>query len=125
MLSKNALSKELPQKQLATTSRRAPFCRFAVVLLNVSLVMGFRDGSVATPWQVSFQSDAVISLSSLCLIEGNDPLGQERACCTEKEWPHTQFVGICDGGHPYTEGQWHHGMLFCGVRIRALLAVKQ
>ena len=43
----------------------------------------------------------MISLSSLCLIEGNPPLGQERACCTENEWPHTQFVGICDGGQPY------------------------
>ena len=56
---------------------------------------------MATPWQVSFKSDAVISLSSLCLIEGNPPLGQERACCTEKEWPQTQFVGICNGGQPY------------------------
>ena len=45
--------------------------------------------------------DAVISLSSLCLIEGNPPLGQEMACCTKNEWPQTQFEGIYDGDQPY------------------------
>ncbi len=36
---------------------------------------------MATPWQVSFNSDAVISHSSLCLI-GNPPLGQHVALKT-------------------------------------------
>ena len=47
--SKKALSKAPPQKPLATMSNWAPSCVFGVAALKVSLVIGCRDGSVATP----------------------------------------------------------------------------
>ena len=49
LTSKKALSKAPPQKPLATMSNRAPSCVFTVAALKVSLVIGCRDGSVATP----------------------------------------------------------------------------
>ena len=61
--------------------------------------------------------DAVISLSSLCFIEGNPPLGQERA------WN----VALKTSGHRHSlrgsaMGTSHTEELY-GVQSRALLAV--
>ena len=38
---------------------------------------------------------------SSCLIDGRAPLGQLKACSTEKLHPQTQCVGNLDGFHPY------------------------
>ena len=46
LISKEALSKVPP---LTTVSKRAPSCLFTEAVLNDSLVMGRRLGSVATP----------------------------------------------------------------------------
>ena len=40
---------------------------------------GCRCGSTETLWQTSDSKEAVMSLTSLCLIEGNPPVGQDRA----------------------------------------------
>ena len=37
--------------------------------------------------------------------DGKSPLLQERACPTEKEDPHSQFVGDLDGVHPYRKAR--------------------
>ena len=44
---------------------------------------------------------AVRYLMSLCLIDGIAPLGQLKACSTEKLEPQTQCDGILDGFYPY------------------------
>ena len=33
---------------------------------------------------------------------GKPPLGQERTCSTVKEAPHSQNMGVCEGGQPYS-----------------------
>ncbi len=70
LTSRYVFSKVFPQNPSTTTSRRAPSCLFVEAPSKVSLVTGCRVGSVVTPWQVSFSREAVMSLSSLCLILG-------------------------------------------------------
>ena len=41
------------------------------------------------------------SLISLCLRIGKPPRGQDRACSTEKDVPHSQLDGVLLGGQPY------------------------
>ena len=45
----------------------------------VSPESGCRCGSIETLWQTSERSEAVMSLTSLCLIEGKPPVGQDKA----------------------------------------------
>ena len=47
------------------------------------------------------RSPAVISLSSLCLIEGRPPRGQLKACSTVKGSLQTQLDGNKGGRQPY------------------------
>ena len=42
-----------------------------------------------------------MSRSSLCLLDGNPPREQLRACSTENCLPHTQLDGRIGGCHPY------------------------
>ena len=56
---------------------------------------------MATLGHTSVSSLAVRSLMSLCLIEGRAPVGQLKACSTEKLQPHTQCEGIRVGFQPY------------------------
>ena len=44
---------------------------------------------------------AVRSRSSLCLIDGNPPQGQLKACSMVKCYPQTQLAGRSGGLHPY------------------------
>ena len=55
---------------------------------------------MATLGHTSVSNLAVRSLMSLCLIDGRAPLGQLKACSTEKLHPQTQCVGNLDGFHP-------------------------
>ena len=57
--------------------------------------------------QTSDKRFAVRSLISLCLMEGNPPFGQDKACSTEKLVPQSQLVGarfgmVSYGCHPRT-----------------------
>ena len=52
-------------------------------------------------FHVSVRSCAVVSWSSLCLIEGRPPQAQLRACSLVYCLPQTQFDGRCGGRHPY------------------------
>ena len=51
--------------------------------------------------QMSLQTSesrlAVVSRISLCLIEGNPPLGHDRTWSTEKILPQAQVVGVREG----------------------------
>ena len=42
----------------------------------------------------------IVSHTSLCRMDGNPPLGQERECSTEKSVPQAQLVGHFEGSHP-------------------------
>ena len=90
-----------PQKFSATMSRRAPSSLLAVLCLSCSSSSGCRGGSIPTPWHVSVRSCAVMSRSSLCLIEGRPPQAQLRAFSMVYCLPQTQFDGRCGGRHPY------------------------
>ena len=57
----------------------APSCVLAVDNENSSGETGCNSGSVATCEQTSVSNLAVRSLISLCLMEGNPSLGQDRA----------------------------------------------
>ena len=63
-------------KVLSDDVKAAPSSRFAVLWKSRSSVTGCRCGSVPTPWQTFVSRCAVISLISLCLIEGKLPLWQ-------------------------------------------------
>ena len=92
LTSKKALLKELPHTPLATISRRAPSWVLVVARRNISDVIGWSEGSIATPWQVSERREAVKSLSSLWRIDGYPPFGQNNTCCTKmKGWSHEQW----------------------------------
>ena len=47
---------------------------------GVALSMGCRCGSIETSWHTSVSREAVMSLTSLCLIDGYPPVGHDRAC---------------------------------------------
>ena len=70
LTSKMALSNEPPQNPAATISKWAPSCVLVEAYTNFSPEIGCREGSTATPWQVSDSKAAVRSLNSLCLIDG-------------------------------------------------------
>ena len=55
--------------------------------------MGCRCGSIETSWHTSVSREAVMSLTSLCLIDGYPPVGHDRACAMLNAWPQLQ----CDG----------------------------
>ena len=78
-------------------SRQVPSSRFAVLWKSRSSVTGCRCGSVPTPWQTSVSRCAVISLISLCLIEGKPPLLQLRAWSTVNLLQQAQWEGRCFG----------------------------
>ena len=52
-------------------------------------------------WHVSVRNCAIMSRSSLCLIDGKTPQGQLKACSLVRSTPQTQFVGRSGGRHPY------------------------
>ena len=94
-------SKGPPQKPLAATSSLAPSSVMAEAPESASPVMGCSVGSMDTLLQTSEMRLAVRSLISLCRMVGNPPLGQDRACSTEKLVPHVPVVGVCWGSQPY------------------------
>ena len=56
---------------------------------------------MATCEHTSVNNVAVRSLISLCRIEGvNPPLGQDKACSTEKDVPQAQCVEVRSGSQP-------------------------
>ena len=61
---------------------------------------GCNSGSVATCEHTSVNNVAVRSLISLCQIEGNPPLGHDKACSTEKDVPQEQCVGARSRSQP-------------------------
>ena len=81
-------------------SNLAPSCTLAVDKENSSEETGCKSGLVATCKQISVNSFAVRSLISLCRIEDNPPLEQDRACSTEKDVPQAQYVGVQRGSQP-------------------------
>ena len=99
--SKKARSKGPPQKPFAATSSLAPSSVMAEAPESASPVMGCSVGSMDTLLQTSEMRLAVRSLTSLCRMVGNPPLGQDSACSTEKLVPHVQVVGVCWGSQPY------------------------
>ena len=66
-------------------SSLAPSCTLAVDRAKSSCETGCNSGSVAACEYTSVNNVAVSSLISLCRIEGNPPLGQDKACSTEKD----------------------------------------
>ena len=84
-----------------TISRRAPSSLLAVWCLRCSSSSGCKGGSIPTLWQVSVRNCAVRSRGSLCLIHGNPPQGQLKACSMVKCFPQTQLAGRSGGRHPY------------------------
>ena len=54
-----------------------------------------------TSLHTSVRRVAVRSRISLCLIDGNPPLGQDKACSTENETPQSHFDGSLSGVQPY------------------------
>ena len=55
------------------------------------------------------------SLISLCLIDGNPPFGQDKACSTENWVPQSQLMGVRDGSHPYRKHRASRKALLCRV----------
>ena len=98
----------------------APSSRFAVLWKSRSSVTGCRCGSVPTPWQTSVSRCAVISLISLCLIEGKPPLWQLRAWSTVNLLPQAQWEGTCVLVAIHSVGRVRRGMHPCGVRSHVL-----
>ena len=89
------------QKLLAAISSRAPFWVLAEASLSISSVTGWSSGSIFTLWHTSVRRVAVMSLISLCLMDGNPPLAHEKACSTVSLLPQAQLDGRFEGGHPY------------------------
>ena len=92
--SMNVFSRLPPQKPLTAMSSLAPSEMLEERVDITSPVSSCRSGSTRTSLQTSVRRLAVKSLISLWRIEGNPPLGQERACSTEKEAPQTQCEGV-------------------------------
>ena len=93
------------QKPLAALSSLAPSVVIAVRLDSTSLDISYRLGSTWTSWHTSVSRFAVISLISLCRMEGNPPRGQERTCSTMKLAPHSQLEGVRVVTHPYLKAR--------------------
>jgi len=68
----------------------------------VSPERGWRCGSMETPWHTSESSEAVMSLTSLCLIEGKPPVGHDKhAWSILNEWPQLHWGGWLFRGQLY------------------------
>ena len=89
------------QKPLEAISAQTWSCRFAVASVRYSPDSFCRGGSIITLLDTSVRRWAVVSLTSLCQIAGNPPVGQWRECSTVKEAPQTQFDRSLGGVHPY------------------------
>ena len=100
-MSKNAPWCLSPQNPCARTSNLAPSSVFVVLCWNCSPESVWRSGSTATLWQTSARRLAVMSLTSLCLSEGNPPCAQLKACSTVKCFPQTQILGRWVTAHGY------------------------
>ena len=69
--------------------------------MRVSPVMGCNVGSMQTSLQTFDSQSPTVSQTSLCLMEGKPPFGQESACSTVKWVPQAQLVGTFEGSQPY------------------------
>ena len=74
-------------------SSLAPPCTLAVDREKFTCETGCNSGLVATCEHTSVNDVAVRSLILLCQIEGNPPLGHDKACSTAKDVPQAQCVG--------------------------------
>ncbi len=74
-MSKYVRSYRAPQNPLVEMSSLAPSCVLEVACERTSPVRGSRSG---TSGQTSVKRLAVISLISLCLIDGKPPFGQDK-----------------------------------------------
>ena len=83
LTSKYVRSRRPPHNPFAAISKCAPSWVLAEVADKCSPEIGCRCGSVQTSLHTSDSRLAVRSLISLCLIEGNPPFGQDKACSTE------------------------------------------
>ena len=90
---KEGTFKQPPQKPLATTLSLVPSSVIAEAPESASPVIGCKVGSMHTSWHTSDKSFAVRSLTSLCHTMGNLPIGQDRACSTEKLVPQAHVEG--------------------------------
>ena len=117
-----------PQNPFAAMSSRAPSWWLAVAPVRISLGTGCRPGSMHTSWHTSVSRVAVRLRISLCLIKGNPPLAQDRACSTENLLPQAHFGGISDGVQPYLRARasWKAPLWRvnpCSIRGRAVSQV--
>ena len=101
LTSKNALSYRPPQKPLAAICSLAPSSVTAEAPVMGSPVIGCSVGSMQTSLHTSDSQHPTVPRTSLCLIEGKPPFGQESECSTVKLDPQAQLVGTLDGSHPY------------------------
>ena len=90
-----------PLKNLfITMSSLAPSCTLSEDKENSFRETDYNLGLVARCEQTSINSSAVKFLILLCLIERTPPLGQDRACSTEKDDPQAQCAGVWAGNQP-------------------------
>ena len=80
LMSKNAHCLSFPQNPRTFTSSLALSSKFVVRCGNISPDRGWRCGSISTLGHTSVRSWAVKSLMRFCLIVGNAPLWQLKAC---------------------------------------------
>ena len=85
-----------------------PWCRdgshrwcWLFVWLKISPLSDCSGGSTPTLWHTSLINFTVMSLISLCLMNGNPPHGQLRVCSTIKAYSQTHFDGNLLGLQPY------------------------
>ena len=74
-----------------------------------------------TSLQTSERRLAVRSQISLCLIEGNPPFWQERACSTENCVPQSQLTGVRSGCHPYLRHNASRKAPLCNVNPNSVM----
>ena len=89
-----------PKNPFIMMSSLAPSCTLTVDREKSSCETGCNSGSVATCEHTLVNNLAVRSLISLYRIEGNPPLGQDKACSMEKDVPQAQCVGVRSGSQP-------------------------
>ena len=81
--------------------------------MRTSPVRGCRSGSMRTSEQTSVRRFAVRSLISLCLMDGNPPLGYDKACSIENLVPHPHVMGDCNGCQLYLRARASWKALLC------------
>ena len=79
------------------TNHESISCTLAVDREKSSCETGYNSGSVATCEHTSVNNVAVRSHISFCRIEGNPPLGQNKACLQQKNVLQAQCVGARSG----------------------------